>query len=232
MATAAELIRGALRLIGQIAEGETPSNETYVDALEALNQLIESWTLERINVLQLAEQTLAWPSGQSSRTFGPSGNIAGTRPTEIDHAFVRVGTIDYPLTLFTVEQYNDIADKTLTGSWPCVLVARMDVPDVTLNVWPVPSASVEIHLASIDPLDQPATLGTELVLAPGYLRALRYNLAMELAPEFGVEVKGDVMRNANKSLAAIQRVNAPLDTLRMPSGMPGCGVSTYDINQG
>ncbi len=38
--TAADQINGALRLIGQLAEGEVPSAATSQDALAALNQII------------------------------------------------------------------------------------------------------------------------------------------------------------------------------------------------
>lgn len=39
MTTAGDQINGALRLLGVLAEGETPSAETSQDALSALNQM-------------------------------------------------------------------------------------------------------------------------------------------------------------------------------------------------
>jgi len=48
--TAGDQINAALRLIGQLAEGETPSAETSQDALAALNQMIDSWSIERLSV--------------------------------------------------------------------------------------------------------------------------------------------------------------------------------------
>ncbi len=50
MTTANEQINGALRLLGVLAEGETPSAETSQDALAALNQMIDSWNTERLSV--------------------------------------------------------------------------------------------------------------------------------------------------------------------------------------
>ena len=45
--TANDQINGALRLLGVLAEGETPSAATSQDALAALNQMIDSWNTER-----------------------------------------------------------------------------------------------------------------------------------------------------------------------------------------
>ena len=44
--TASDQINRALRLVGVLAEGETPSAETSQDALIALNQMIDSWSTE------------------------------------------------------------------------------------------------------------------------------------------------------------------------------------------
>ena len=38
-ASAGELIKGALRLIGQLAEGEEPSADTMQDSIMAMNQI-------------------------------------------------------------------------------------------------------------------------------------------------------------------------------------------------
>ena len=48
--SAGDQINGALRLIGMLAEGETPSAATSADSLTALNQMIDSWNTERLSV--------------------------------------------------------------------------------------------------------------------------------------------------------------------------------------
>ena len=56
MATAGETINGSLRLLGVLAEGETPSAETSEDALRAMNQMIDSWNTERLAVFSTQDQ--------------------------------------------------------------------------------------------------------------------------------------------------------------------------------
>lgn len=232
MATAAELIRGALRLIGQLAEGETPSNETYADSLEALNQMLDAWSIESIVVYARQDQTFTWPANTASRTVGPTGDFVGVRPILVgDGSYFTVGDQTYPLVQINHEQYNAIGDKTTTSSYPVWMYSSMTVPDATLTVYPVPTEALSMHIVSVQELDQPATLVTNLVIPPGYLRAFRFNLACELAAEFGKEPPQWVMKTAMESKNAIERINAPMDVMQFPRALVG-GSGGYDIYSG
>ena len=55
--SAGDIINGALRLLGMLAEGETPSANTSTDALAAMNQMLDSWNTER-TVRELREVQL------------------------------------------------------------------------------------------------------------------------------------------------------------------------------
>jgi hypothetical protein len=82
--TAGDQINGALRLIGQLAEGETPSAATSQDALTAMNQMIDSWSTERLAVFSTQDQVFSWLPGFISRTLGPTGDFVGNRPILLD----------------------------------------------------------------------------------------------------------------------------------------------------
>jgi hypothetical protein len=75
---------------------------------------------------------------------------------------------------------------------------------------------LEFHIVSVNPLTAPANLATVLAFPPGYLRAFRYNLACEIAPEFGVEPSPTVMRVAMTSKRNLKRINNPDDIMSMP----------------
>lgn len=229
--TAQDQIYGALRLLGVLAEGEAPSTYTTDDALLALNQMIDSWNTERLSVYTIQEQVFTWPATQVSRTLGPSGNFVGNRPILLDDAtfFVDSATgVSHPVSIINHAEYNSIALKTATGTYPQVISIEMTYPDVTMSVYPVPSVPLDWHFVSVLELAQPATLGTTLSLPPGYLRAFRYNLACELAPEFGVEPSPTVQRVAMDSKRNLKRVNNPGDVMSFPasivSNFPGFNV--------
>ena len=66
--TAGDQINAALRLIGQLAEGETPSAATSQDALAALNQMLDSWSIERLSVYNTQDQVFTWPANNAIAT--------------------------------------------------------------------------------------------------------------------------------------------------------------------
>jgi hypothetical protein len=219
MATAGDIINGSLRLIGQLAEGEAPSADTAQDALAAMNQMIDSWNTERLAVFTTQTQEFTWPSGQATRTIGPTGDFVGERPVLVDDATYFKDTqsgLSYGIKIINQDQYNGIALKTSSSSYPQVMYARDSYPDVTLTVYPVPTKPLLWYIVSMQPLSQPAVLATDLAFPPGYLRAFRYNLACELAPEFGVEPTPQVMRIAMTSKRNLKRINNPGDIMGMP----------------
>jgi hypothetical protein len=224
MTTAGDLINGSLRLLGVLAEGETPSAETAQDALFAMNQMLQSWNTERLAVFSTQDQVVTWPAMTRSRTFGPTGDIVANRPVAIDDStyFRDASTgISYGLKLINQQQYNGIAVKTVTSTYPQVLWVNMTYPDIEMYVYPVPTKVLEFHIVSVDELTQPANLATDLAFPPGYLRCFRYNLACELAPEFGVEPSRQVQRIAMTSKRNLKRVNNPDDIMALPYSIVG-----------
>lgn len=217
MASAFDLICGSLRLIGQLAEGEVPSSQTANDALVAMNQMLESWNTERLSVFSTQDQVFTWPASTISRTLGPSGDFVGNRPVMVDDStFFKVNNLSYTLQFINQQQYNAIALKTNTSTYPQVMFINMTNPDIEMFVYPVPTSALEMHIVSVEELTQPATLDTTLAFPPGYLRAFRFNLAMELAAEFGVEPPPRVVKIADTAKKGIKRINNPQDVMSMP----------------
>lgn len=223
MTTAGDIIYGALRLIGQLAEGEVPSAETAQDALAAMNMMIDSWSTERLAVYATQDQVFTWPAGQAVRTLGPTGNFVGLRPVLLNDAtyYVDPQGLSFMPAIINEAEYNAIVLKSVTSTYPQVIYAEASNPNATYSVYPVPTEALVWHFISVLELSQPASLGTELVFPPGYLRAFRYNLACELAPEFGVEPSPQVTRVAMVSKRNLKRINNPGDIMAMPSGIMG-----------
>ena len=217
--TAGDQINGALRLIGQLAEGETPSAATSQDSLTAMNQMLDSWSSERLSVFSTQDQVFTWTQGYISRTLGPTGDFVGNRPVLLDDATYFLdpsNNISFGIKIINQQQYDGIAVKTVTSTYPQVLWINMDMPNVSMYIYPVPTKALEWHFISVTELTEPATLATELVIPPGYLRAFRFNLACEIAAEFGVEPPPSVQRIAMSSKRNIKRINNPDDVMSLP----------------
>ena len=217
--TAGDQINRALRLLGILAEGETPSAAMSQDALMALNQMIESWNTERLSIFCTQDQVFTWPAGEYIRTLGPSGDFVGLRPVLIDDStyYRDPGTnVSFGIKFINQQQYDGIAVKTVTSTYPQVCFVNMGFPDITMTVYPRPTRDLEWHIVSVQELDKPADLTTVMYFPPGYLRAFAYNLAMEIAPEFGVEPSPQVQRIAMTSKRDLKRINNPDDIMSMP----------------
>ena len=219
MATAGDQISRALRLLGVLAEGETPSAAVSQDALTAMNQMIDSWNTEKLSVFSTQNQVFTWPASTISRTLGPTGNFVGNRPVLVeDSTYFRdpLTNVSYGIKIINQQQYDGIAVKTVTSTYPQVLWLNMTYPDIEMYVYPVPIRDLEWHFVSVEELTQPALLTTDLAFPPGYLRAFTFNLACEMAPEFGVEPSPQVKRIAMTSKRNIKRINNPDDVMSMP----------------
>lgn len=217
--TAGDQINAALRLIGQLAEGESPSAATTQDALAAMNQMIDAWNIERLMVFSTQDQVFTWPQGVAHRTLGPTGDFVGERPVALDDStYFRDPSsgVSYAVKFINQQQYNGLALKTVTSTYPQVMWVNFTYPDIEMTVYPVPIRTLEWHFVSIEPLTQPAVTATTLAFPPGYLRCFKYNLACEIAAEFGVEAPPTVQRIAMVSKRNLKRVNFPDDIMALP----------------
>jgi len=217
--SAGDQINRALRLLGVLAEGETTSASVSQDSLMAMNQMIDSWNTERLSVFSTQDQVFNWPPDLITRTLGPTGDFVGNRPILVDDAtYFRDATtnVSYGIKLINQQQYDGIAVKTVTSTYPQVMFVNMTYPNITMTIYPKPTRVLEWHIVSVEKLSEPATLATTLAFPPGYLRAFTYNLAMEIAPEFGVEPSDQVKRIAMTSKRNLKRINNPDDVMSMP----------------
>jgi len=219
MTTAAELIEGSLRLLGVLAEGEQPSVAVMQDSIMAMNQMIQSWDTERLSVFSTQDQVFTWPAYTMSRTIGPTGDFVGNRPIEIDDATYfkdPSSGLSFGVKLINQQQYDGIAFKTVTSTYPQVMWVNNTFPDMEMTVYPVPIKALEWHIISVETLTEVSSVATDMYFPPGYLRAFRYNLACELAPEFGIEPSPQVQRIAMSSNRNIKRINFPGDLMAIP----------------
>jgi len=223
MTTARQLIGDAHRLLGLVASGNVLPEADYQDNLRAFNQMIDSWSTERLMIYNTIDQVFTWPAGEIQRHLGPNGaslgGFNGIRPILLDDStyFRDPGTnVSFGIKFINQQQYDGIAVKTVTSTYPQVMWINMEYPSIQMTVYPRPTRDLEWHFISVQELDQPATLLTELTFPPGYLRAFRYNLALELAPEFNMDPSAQVARIAMTSKRDVKRINNPDDVMSMP----------------
>lgn len=232
MTTALDMITRAMRLIGAIGEGETVTPYDAQTGLDALNSMLDSWSLDELAVYQIQQEQFTLTPSVASYTIGSGGAFNTVRPVQIRGGFYRdASSNDYPFSVIELNQWNGLTPKNQLGYNIEYLYYSPAYPLGSINLWPVPQEAGTLFIDSLKALQSFANLTTQLSLPPGYKRMIEYNLAVEIAPEFERSVSAEVAKIAQDSKAAVQRINAPANVLVMDDAlMTNRGI--YDINRG
>lgn len=220
MTKAIEIITRSMRLIGVLSEGETPNAQESSDCLFALNGLMGSLGNSPQMIFARTNQALPLVANTSSYTIGPSGGLVTTRPIEVLEASnLLYQGVTYPLVKWTLPDYQQIT-VTTSGGIPTGFYAQMDMPNITLTFWPVPAAAMTFNMWSDKQITEFTSLTQQLVMPPGYDRALAFILAVEVAPEFQVEPSPNLLRLCAQARRLVKRTNTEVPRLTMPYGIP------------
>lgn len=214
MATARNIITKALQKNGVLTKGETPSGDEASDALDALNALISSWTNDSLLIYGRLSESFPLVGGQAAYTIGTGGDFNTARPTQILSAFTRIGNIDYDIDIISDIEYDGITQKNIQSSIPEVMFYNGNSPLGTITIYPVPTGGT-LHIRTEKELTEFTTLDTDIEFPPGWERALIYNLAVELAPEYGQPVTEAIYTIAMDALNKIKTAVARNKTMNM-----------------
>jgi hypothetical protein len=229
-ATARTIITDALMTIGVTAAGETLSAEDGSLGLRVLNDLIDSYVINDLTMLTVDRNVFPIVANQATYTIGPAGgDITLPRPIEIENAGVILNyntttENEIPLVALTDDAYAAIRVKTLTNAIPTQIYYNPTIATGlgTILLYPTPTATgnyCAIYLGS--QTAQFTNLSTSLVMAPGYSRMFKWNLALELCPYYGRPVDQMVMQNAVGSLKDVKRTNVKVSDLSLDPGITG-----------
>lgn len=216
MATALDLINGSLRLINVLAAGETLDTGSANDALSAFNDMVDSWNADRLTIFTTQTDDFPLVGGKQTYTMGIGGDFNIPRPARIDAMSAMLldnpnTPVEIPMSLYSVEDWQlRVPVKNVTGTFPLICYDDGSFPLRKLNMWPIPLSSQNtVRVYSWTALTQPAALNTTIAYPTGYARAFRYNLALELAPEYQAPVTPEVRAIAQSSLTTLKTMNSP-----------------------
>ena len=232
MATVSDIIKSSLRLLGVLAQGETPSSQESADALVSLNDMIDSWSNDGFLVFNRVIESFTMGTA-SSYTLGSGGDFSTTRPIRLIEASFKQGgsNAEIPIRIFTSQEWLKITDKTVTSSLPKGIYYNDNFPLGVIYPYPILSASGTLILHSDKQIVSFSAISDTVSLPPGYSRALRYNLAVELASEYGKSISQELGVVALESKNLIMQTN--VEPVLMTSDIMGLGQNrTFDYRRG
>ena len=129
---------------------------------------------------------------------------------------------DYAVDPMAYDDWAVIRLKSLQA-YPNYMYLDAAFPLGTLSFYPVPIYASLLTLYSRKPFSQFSSLTSTFSLPPGYARAMKFQLAIELAPEYQTTAGPDVARMAMEAKAAIKRVNNRAITSKVDVALIGGG---------
>ena len=229
------LIKSAMRKAGVLSSGESPETTREAEALESLQIMLRSWASKRILVFASIKESFSLIATQSLYTWGIGGNITTTRPHQILGVFVRdSGGTDYSVEIISEGKYRDISSKTTAGR-PEYLFYHPLYPLGAIYLYPTPQDAETMHLESLKPFTETSSFSAvsdTLAFPPNHEEALVYNLAVRIAPEYGVRMSAEAIAIAGNSYDALVILNASNQVEPVKLSLPVGNRVTFNINTG
>ena len=213
--TALDVITFALIQIGEVGQGEPISAEDAAYCLTQLNTMLDSWSIERLNIYTVLKQQVALTAGLQDYTVGPTGTFTSIgRPTEIlAAASYVVGTsVTRRLNILDFGGWIGIPSKSASDTIPTDVYLDQAYPNSGLHFWPIPNTNCPVDLYYMAALPQFTSLTQAFLFPPGYQQALTYNLCLLIADGYSKPIQPTTANEAIRSKAALQNMN--METLK------------------
>jgi len=192
-----DLIRSSLRLLGSLAEGEQLSGQGGQDALATLNQMVDAWGTEKLTIPFVARDVYDVVADQQTYTIGrDSADLDADRPPmglEGAGLLLNASTpaVEISRHVMTDDEYQALTIKDLSSTLFTDVYYNATYPNGTIFLWPNPNTAVNsLVLYTSRPVAQFANLTNQYILPNAYVAALRFNLAIDLAPEWAPKGSG------------------------------------------
>ena len=188
-ATRDKIIEGALRIVGAVAQGETPTATQYTECNDALNMLVKALIAQGVPLWAMSEYSFPLVASTNTYRIGTGQTLNTAKPLKIVQAWTRdSNNVDVPMRLLALHDYNLLGNKSSSGR-PIQLTYSPQNLFGDIKVFPTPSSadtSVSIYIRYQRPFED-FTNSTDTPDFPQeWHEALKYQLAVRIAKEYGM----------------------------------------------
>jgi len=188
-----EMINSAFRLIGVGIRGETLTAEEIANGSEALNLMLKAWEARGLPMWRRDALSVTLVASQAAYTIGPSGaDVTAARPLRILEAnYKDTNNETASINVVSLEEWSGLPDRsTAKNSPPTSLYFDPTITSSTVNIWPMPDATAAaewtLELWVHSPIEDMDGSTDDFDCPPEWLEAIKYNLALRLADEYGI----------------------------------------------
>lgn len=201
-----EIIRAAFETIGVAVTNEPLNPDDVQVGNIALNVLATSWKSIGLQLWKKGDASETLVASQAAYPLTPTLGSATEKPMRIYSMDITDSDGNQiPVNRLSHQEYNDLPNLTTTGT-PISFYFEPSRTTSTVYLWPVPDATAAATYTLNYTYQQPIqdmSLGTQDVDFPNeWYRALILNLALDLAPKYGLDrlERIDIKRQAVEAL--------------------------------
>lgn len=172
------IIRRALRIVGALPLGNSPSADEQSNASEVLNELVKNWQSRDVFLWSIVEKTVVL-------TPGTATYVVSTDPPviDVDRAFIRdAQNGDVDLRKISYLNYQSIPQKDSSGKPTDFVVIPTIIPSFIF--YPVPDTALTIHYFGIAKLQDMDNTSDNPNIPTRFIKPLIYGLAADLADDY------------------------------------------------
>jgi hypothetical protein len=186
-----QIIYRALRLLGVLSQGETPTSDQVSEASVALNALVKAWQADGMPLWALKTYSVTLTAANSFE-IGVGKTVNTPKPLKVIQAWYRntSSSIDIPVHIVTKDEYNRLGNKTSSGSTPSQIYYEPRLDSGMLYVYPQPDANAvangTLYIVYQRPFEDFDSSTDTPDFPQEWYDAITYGLACRLAPEYGL----------------------------------------------
>jgi hypothetical protein len=221
--TGNDVITEALTLLGVIYPGQTISSSAQTTGQTSLNNMLGEWSAQQLAVFSISKGTFPLTPGAGAYSIGTGATWNTTRPEKIESwaAITGAGAVGSGKPVDAATFVAIAKDRTATGSVIQALLYDAEYPTGNIYVYPLPNGNVtSVELWMWVQFTVISDFTQTINFPPGYLKAISYNLAADLAPKFGRQLDPNVQRIADQCKAGLGATNITEHVQPQTAGQP------------
>jgi len=204
--SATDFIKSSLRLVGSLRSGQNLSGDELTDCKTVLNDLLDAWSAKRTTIFVVQRVTLdqngvtlMLQPGQQTYSLGNSlipatEDFLMNRPPRLERVSIMYAAsqstpVELPMEMLDDVRWQGVTNKSTPSILPQLCYVETNFPDMNISFWPPPTQANPVVLYIWGALSLFPDLTTQFIFPPSYARAIRFNLAVDLAAEFPCDLQ-------------------------------------------
>lgn len=179
-----DLVHASARIIGIVASGENMTDAELSDAVSSLNMLLGQWSVSRDYVFSTQDIEI---------------NLNGNSLYQVEAKLI---SDDAKLNDEEIKIYRDLAQNAPSNS----IIYKKVLDSFVLNI--PRKITGKLTIQSLISPQFPLKALDDITVPNEYFRAIKYALAIELAPEYQLPITPDVQQQYQQAMRIMHRAQS------------------------